>query len=282
MKKTRDIKSFFTITFGVVILVLGLYFFLMPVDLAAGGITGLGIVVNHFFPMVPVGILMTILNIILFLVAILVIGPEFGGYTIYTSFLISGLIYLLEIFVPMSGPIVDDLFINLVYGILIQGVGLAIVLNAGTSTGGTDIIAKIISNLTHLEIGKSLFLADFLIVIGAGIAFGMELGLYALLGVLMNSTIIDKLIAGFNTKIKLVIISEEEKDISRFIIQELDRGVTFLYGAGGFSNRDKRVINTVVSRREYIKIKNYVKDVDPKAFIWVNIVNEVFGEGFTH
>lgn len=282
MKKTKDIRSFLVITFGVIILVLGLYFFLMPVDLAAGGITGLGMVLSHFFPSIPVGILMTILNIILFIVAFLVIGPEFGGYTVYTSFLISGLIYLLEIFLPMSGPIVDDLFINLIYGILIQGVGLAIVLNAGTSTGGTDIIAKIISNLTHLEIGKSLFLADFLIVIGAGLAFGMELGLYALLGVLLNSTVIDKLIAGFNTKIKLVIISEKEAEISRYIIQELNRGVTLLYGAGGFSNTEKRVINTVVSRREYIKIKNFVKDLDPKAFIWVNIVNEVFGEGFTH
>jgi len=280
--KENKLKKFLLINLGVIILVFGLYFFLIPADLATGGVTGLGMVINHIFPNMPVGLLMAILNLALFVLAFIFIGHEFGGYTIYSSLLISGLIYLLELFVPLKGPLVDDLMINLIYGILIQGIGLAIVLNAGTSTGGTDIIAKIINKYTHLEIGKSLFLADFLIIILAILVYGVELGLYALLGVMINSAVIDKIIAGFNTKIKMVIISHREEDITKFIIEELDRGVTLLHGEGGFSHTDKRIINTVVSRREYIRIKNYVKEVDHLAFVWVNFVNEVFGEGFTH
>ena len=181
----------------------------------------------------------------------------------------------------MNGPIIDDLLINLIYGILIQGVGMAIIFNKNTSTGGTDIIAKIINKFFHLDIGKSLFLADSIIVISATLVFGIELGLYALLGILINSAIIDKVIAGFNTRIKVAIISDMEPEISKFITKELERGVTLLYGVGGFSNSEKRIINTVVSRKEYLIIKNKVKEIDPRAFIWVSFVNEVLGEGFS-
>ncbi|HLS53317.1 MAG TPA: YitT family protein, partial [Tissierellaceae bacterium] len=150
-----------------------------------------------------------------------------------------------------------------------------------TSTGGTDIVAKVINKFFHLEIGKSLFLADFLIVLSAIYVFGIELGLYALLGIVINSAVIDNLITGFNTKIKVTIISKKEKQICKYITEKLDRGVTLFYGSGGFSNKDMRIINTVVSRREYIRIKDYVKEIDPQAFIWVNIVHEVLGEGFS-
>lgn len=282
MKQKFDFKSFWIMNLGVSILAAGLYYFLIPSNLAAGGVTGFSMVLNSIFPIIPIGIIMVISNILLFGLAFVVIGPEFGGYTVYNSLLLSGLIYVLEIITPMNQPIVDDLLINLIYGILIQGVGLAIIFNQNSSTGGTDIIAKIISKYTNLDIGKSLFLADSLIVFGAGIAFGIEIGMYALLGILMNSVVIDKMIAGFNIKMKVVIISEKEAEICRFITGEIQRGVTLLYGVGGFSNSDKRVINTVVSRREYLIIKNKVEELDPKAFIWVNTVNEVLGEGFNY
>ncbi len=281
MRKKFDLKSFLIINFGVIIIAVGIYYFLIPSDLAVGGVTGLAIVINKLFPKLPIGIVMIIFNIILFILAFTVIGPEFGGYTIYTSFLLSGLIYILEIITPMSGPIIDDLLINLIYGILIQGVGMAIIFNKNTSTGGTDIIAKIINKFFNLDIGKSLFLADSVIVISAALVFGVELGLYALLGILINSAIIDKVIAGFNTRIKVAIISDKEPEISKFITRELERGVTLLYGVGGFSNSEKRIINTVVSRKEYLIIKNKVKEIDPRAFIWVSFVNEVLGEGFS-
>ena len=143
-------------------------------------------------------------------------------------------------------------------------------------------MAKIVNKYTGFSIGNSLLIADVLVVLSSIPVFGIYTGMYAFIGMFLNSAIIDKFIAGFNTRLKIVIISEKEKEISNFIIQELDRGVTLLYGAGGFSNNDKRVINTLVSRREYMKIKEFVKEIDPKAFIWVNFVHEVLGEGFSY
>lgn len=280
--KKFDTKRFFLINIGILILSAGLYFFLIPSDLAVGGITGLAMVLNKFIPMLRVGTIMFIGNVILFIIAFIILGKEFTGYTIYTSLVISGLIDVLDLMVNLKAPLVDDIILNLVYGIMIQGIGMAIILNQGTSTGGTDIVAKIINKYTDFPIGISLLIADVLIVVSSIFAFGIDIGLYAFIGITLNSVIIDKFIAGFNTRIKVVIISEKEREISKYITHEISRGVTLLYGAGGFSNADKRIINTVVSRKEYVKIKKHIKEIDPKAFIWINFVNEVLGEGFSY
>lgn len=280
--KKFDFKRFILINIGVIILALGMYFFLIPSNLAVGGVTGLSMVINHAIPSMPIGIIMFILNVILFVIAFIVLGKEFVGYTIYASLTLSGIIYILDKSIPMNVPLVDDIILNLVYGIVIQGIGLAIVLNQGTSTGGTDIIAKIINKYTDIPMGNSLLLSDVLIVTSSLFAFGAYIGMYAFIGMFLNSMLIDKFIAGFNTRIKVAIISEKEKEISAYINREIKRGVTLLYGAGGFSNSDKRIINTVVSRREYLRIKNHVREIDPHAFIWVSFVNEVLGEGFSY
>lgn len=258
----------------------GLYYFLIPANLAVGGVTGLAMVINNVFPIMPIGIIMTISNIILFALAFLIIGKEFGGYTIYSSFLLSGVIYIFEIVTPMDKPIIDDLIINLIYGIIIQGIGMAIIFYQNSSTGGTDIVAKIINKFTHLDIGKSLLLSDLIIIILAGLTFGVKLGLYALLGVIINAYVIDNVIAGFNTKMNIMIISNKSEDINSYIIKEINRGTTLYFADGGFSGNKKTIINTIAGRKEYIKIKNYAKNIDPDAFISVGFVHEVLGEGF--
>lgn len=282
MKKKFDIKRFILINIGIIILASGMHFFLIPNNLAVGGVTGLAMVINNLIPRLPIGVIMFIANIFLFVIAFIVLGKEFVGYTIYASLVLSGVIYVFEMFLPLNQPIVDDIILNLVYGIIIQGIGMAIILNQRTSTGGTDIIAKIINKYTGFPIGQSLLLSDVLIVASSLFVFGVYIGLYAFIGMFLNSLIIDKFIAGFNTRIKIAIISEREKEISAYITREISRGVTLLYGAGGFSNSEKRIINTVVSRREYMRIKNRVKEIDPNAFIWVSFVNEVLGEGFSY
>ena len=272
MKTKLDSKSFLIINFGLLITALGMYFFLIPADLAAGGVTGLAIVINNLLPNLPVGLIMLIFNSILFVVAFLAIGKEFGGLTVYNSLLLSGLIYILEIFAPMDRPLGEDLLVNLIYGILISGAGMAIIFNQNASTGGTDIIAKIISKLTHLDIGKSLLIADSVIALSAITVLGIEVGLYSLLGIILNSTIIDKAIAGFNTKYQI---------INDFITQEMGRGVTILRAVGGYSKTEKNVIHIVLPRSEYGILRKKVMEIDPRAFIWINLVNEVHGEGYT-
>ncbi|KAB3536074.1 YitT family protein [Alkaliphilus pronyensis] len=273
-------KRFWLINLGIIIMSAGLYYFLIPADLAVGGVTGLAMVINKLVPVIPIGILMLIANVILFIIAFLVIGKDFGGYTIYSSILLSSVIYLFEITTPLEKPLIDDIMINLIYGIIIQGIGMAIIFYQNASTGGTDIVAKIINRFTHIEIGKSLLMADFLIIILAIFTFGPRLALYALLGIGINALVIDKVIAGFNTKMKVVIISEKSDEINDYIINEIKRGTTLYYADGGYTKTKKTIVSTVVNKRQYIKIKKFAQVTDPKIFINVSFVQEVLGEGF--
>ena len=230
-----DLKKFLIINVGLAILTAGLYFFLMPSNLAVGGATGLAMVLSHLIPSIPMGVILAVINIILFITAFLVLGKEFGGLTVYSSLALSAMIALLELFVPMTQPFTDDLFINLIFGILIAGVGMGIVFNQNASTGGTDIIAKIINKYLHLDIGKSLLAADFFITLFAGLVFGARLGMYALLGIVINSFVIDKMIAGFNVKINMIIISDQIDAINEFILVDVFRGTTIYHATGGYS-----------------------------------------------
>lgn len=276
-----DYKKFLIINLGLLIMTIGLYFFLMPSNLAVGGATGLAMVLSYLIPSIPMGVILAVINIILFIAAFIVLGTEFGGYTVYSSLALSGMIAFFELLMPMTAPFTDDLFINLIFGILISGVGMGLVFNQNASTGGTDIIAKIINKYLHLEIGKSLLAADFLITLFAGLVFGARLGMYALLGIVINSFVIDKMIAGFNVKINMIIISREIEAINEFILVDVFRGTTIYHATGGYSKEERRIINTIVSRSEYVRIRNFVRNIDDKAFVAVSYITEIEGEGFT-
>lgn len=276
----KSMERFLKITFGTMLIAVSLVFFLMPSNLAIGGVSGFAIVLNRFIPALPVGAIMLVVNIILFILAFIIIGKEFGGYTIYASLSLSAIVYLIERFWPARQPIVDDILLNLIYGIVISGIGMGIIFYQNASTGGTDIIAKIINKFTHIEIGKALLASDFLITVMAGLAFGIKMGMYALIGIVINSLVIDNIIAGFNTKINMMIISERYEEVNQFILKEVRRGTTLYYAQGGHSRSEKRIVNTIVSKREYIRIRNFVKALDDRAFISLNFVSEVFGEGF--
>jgi uncharacterized membrane-anchored protein YitT (DUF2179 family) len=276
------IKQFIIINIGLLILNCGMYFFLIPSNLAVGGTTGIAMVIGYLIPAIPIGVFLAIINTFLLILAFIIFGREFGGYTVYSSLALSAMLAAFELVLPMAEPFTDDLFINLIFGIVICGVGMGIVFNQNASTGGTDIVAKIINRFTHIEIGKSLLLADFLVTLFAAVVFGARLGMYALLGIVINSIIIDKMIAGFNIKINMMIISKEVDTINAYILNDLERGTTIYHATGGYSNEDKKVINTIVSRREYIKVRDFVKKIDEKAFVSISYVTEVEGEGFTY
>lgn len=278
----NKLKRFLIINLGILIMAIGLYFFLIPANLAVGGATGIAMVIQTYFPNVNIGFLMIGINVILFAIAFIFIGREFGGYTIYSSFMLAAVISCLNWMIPMNKPIVDDLMITLIFGIVIQGIGMAIVFYENASTGGTDIIAKIITKYTQIEIGKALFLSDAIITIMAGFSFGMTLGLYAFLGILINGLLIDKVIAGFENKIHAMIISESYDDILKFINNNLNRGSTVIDGIGGYTSADRHIVNVILSRNEYVELKQYIRNIDPKAFITVNFVHEVIGEGFNN
>lgn len=278
MKKI--IKDYFIISLGVVIVALGLHLFLVPANLAVGGVSGFAIVVNNIFPNLSIGSIMLIMNIILFVIGFIFIGKQFGTKTIYASFALSGFIWVIEKLYPLEQPLVEDMLLNLFFGILIGGIGMAIVFYQNASTGGTDIIAKILNKYFHLNIGKSLLLADLVVTILAGLTFGLELGLYALLGVIMNGFIIDNIIEGLDLKISVSIISSQPDEIKAFINNNLVRGATIYRAEGAYTNQERPVITAVMNRKEFINLKAFIKKTDKNAFVMVSSVREVLGEGF--
>ena len=276
--KRESIKEFALITIGIFLVAISVVYFFEPNNIAAGGITGLAIVINHYIPFISIGPLVLMMDAILFIVALIVLGAKFGAKTIYSSFLLSTSMWIMQTFIPIN--ITNDLILATIFGTLISAVGMAIVFNANASTGGADIIAKILNKFFHIEIGKSLLIVDFLVTLLGAVTFGINIGLYGLLAVIINGVVIDNIIAGFKTKSEITIISEKNKEISKFILDDLERGCTFIKGIGGFTGKDTSILYTVLDRNEFIKLKNKIKEIDKNAFITVGEVHEVMGEGF--
>ena len=276
--KKKNIKEFALITIGILLVAISVVYFFEPNNIAAGGITGLAIVINHYIPFISIGPLVLMMDAVLFVIALIVLGAKFGAKTIYSSVLLSVSMWLMQTFIPIN--ITNDLMLATIFGTLISAGGMAIVFNANASTGGTDIIAKILNKFFHIEIGKSLLMVDFLVTLLGAITFGINMGLYGLLSVIINGVVIDNIIADFKTKSEITIISDKNKDISKFILNDLERGCTFIKGVGGFTGKDTALLYTVLDRSEFIKLKNKIREIDKNAFITVGEVHEVMGEGF--
>lgn len=277
---SNKIREYILITLGSVLVAVGIYYFLVPSNLAAGGVSGLAMVIGRFAPGLPIGLMMLGMNIILFIIAFIFLGSGFGAKTIYSSLSLSGMIWLLEKVFPISNPITGDMFIELVFGILISAIGMGIIFNQNASTGGTDIIAKIINKYLHIDIGKSLLLSDFLITLLAAIAFDVKTGMYALLGVVMNGFVIDTVIEGLNVSKQVMIISSKPEATKEFILKELGRGATVYTAKGAFTDMEKEIITTTIGRKEVVKLKKFVKSIDKKAFMTIVDAHETLGEGF--
>lgn len=275
----KGLKDYLWITFGIILVAIGFEYFLAPNDLAAGGVTGLAILVNHYIPALSNGLIVMIVNCILFVAAFLIIGGNFGAKTIYASFGLSLVMWFMEKFMHPYA-ITTDLIIATIFGTLISAIGMAIVFNSNSSTGGTDILAKLINKFFHIDIGKALLLVDLVITSFAAVVFGIDKGLYALVAVIGLGIIIDNLIEGLNTVKELKIITSKSEEVRRFILEDLERGCTFIPAVGGYKKHDIVIIYTVLGRNEFIKFKKFMKVEDPDAFITVNEVHEVVGEGF--
>lgn len=273
-----NFKDFLLITIGILLVAISVVYFFEPNNIAAGGITGLAIVINHYIPFISIGPLVLIMDVTLFVIALIVIGPKFGAKSIYCSFLLSTSMWVMQKFFPFT--ITNDLMLATIFGTLIAAAGMAIVFNANASSGGTDIIAKILNKFFHFNIGKSLLIVDFLVTLLGAITFGINIGLYGLLSVIVNGVVIDKIIAGFKVKSEITIISNRNKEISQYILNDLERGCTFIKGVGGFTGKDTSLLYTVLDRSEFIKLKNHISSIDKNAFITVGEVHEVMGEGF--
>lgn len=277
--KTSKFKEYSIITFGIVLVAFAIEYFYAPNNIAAGGATGIAIILNAIMPSLSIGGISFVLNALLFIVAIIFIDGKFGIKTIYASLGLSVIIWLIEKFLkPMA--ITNDLMIATIFGALISAVGMALVFNENASTGGTDILAKMLNIFFHLDIGKSLLVVDFIITLASAFVFGVDVALYSMLSTILLGLLIDRFIEGFNSCKSIFIISKNNYEISRYIIDTLDRGCTFLTGVGAYTGKENNILYAVLSRNQFIKLKKFIKEVDPEAFITVGEVHEVLGEGF--
>ena len=275
----EKIKEYILILVGVFLVAMSLEYFFIPNNIAAGGLTGLAIVINHYIPSISTGPLVFIMDLFLFVIGFIFLGKNFGVKTIVSSFSLAGMMTIIETYFNPKA-ITNDLMLAAIFGTFITAMGMAIVFNANASTGGTDTIAKIMNKFFNIDIGKSLLYVDFIVTLLGAVTFGINIGLYGLLSVIINGIAIDKVIEGFQVCKEVTVISTKSDEIGKFIMDELERGCTFLKGVGGFSGEDTYILYAVLGRNEFIKLKQYISKVDPKAFITVGEVHEVMGEGF--
>lgn len=272
----KIIYDYVGITLGAILTAMGLVMFLVPNRIAAGGVSGFATVMYHLFDF-PVGMTMLVINVPLFIIGIRVLGFTFGIRTLYGILVLSLATDYLEPYLPV---LTHDFLLAAIYGGLFAGVGLGIVFKFRATTGGTDLIARLINHYSGFSVGKGLLMVDFLVVTLAGIVFGSELALYALIGLFITSKAIDLVQEGFNIAKGTFIISGQGGEIKKNILHKMDRGVTILKGQGGFTENEKEVLLCVINRSEVTRLKTLVHNIDQDAFVIITDVHEVLGEGF--
>ena len=276
----KKIKEYALTTLGIVLTAIALEYFFFPNDIAAGGVSGIALVINGVTGW-NISIMVFILNIILFIIAFVVLGKGFGGKSIYATVMLSVVMEIIErVFSP--GILTDNMFLASFFGSALLAMGSAIVFHQGSSTGGTSILAAIISKFTSLGVGTSLLLNDSIICLLAINVFGIDKGLFGFFSLILIGLLIDKFIDGFNTCKQVFIITSKAEMVVNFINKDIDRGCTVLNGKGGYTDSEVKIVYTVLSSNQFITLKSFIKENNPEAFITVNDSKEVLGLGFNN
>lgn len=272
----RAVFEWGLVTVGSALTALALAWFLIPNQIAAGGISGLGTVLYHLAG-VPVGLTMLVLNIPLFLLSLRAIGILFGARTVFGTVATA---LFVDLFVYLVDPLTTDTALATLYGGALSGVGLGLAFRGGGSTGGTDMAARLLNHYFRVSVGRGLLLVDGFVIMLAGYAFGAELALYALLGVFLTSKTVDLVQEGEPYARAAFIISERAEQIGKAVLAELDRGATSLKGRGLYTDEEREVLFVIVSRSELARLRALVVKEDPDAFVVIADVFDVLGEGF--
>jgi uncharacterized membrane-anchored protein YitT (DUF2179 family) len=271
----QKVKDYTMITIGVAAAVAGLNLFLVPNKIAAGGVSGVATIFYHIFH-IPLGISIIALNIPLFAFGLRLLGKSFAVKTTFGLLLYSALAEV----IPITQ--VNDMFLGCIYGGVLVGIGIGMVIRAGGSTGGTDMAAKILNaRFKSIGLGGFVFGLDFLVISAAGLVFEPTAALYAIASLFITTKIIDFITVGLSAAKAFYIISDKSDEISSAILDRMQRGVTAFAAKGQYSHQDRTVLLCVLRwRTEGAKLKKLVKDIDPDAFVIVADVKEVLGEGF--
>jgi uncharacterized membrane-anchored protein YitT (DUF2179 family) len=277
----NKIKDYCIITLGVLLVVVGVYFFKFPNNFSIGGVTGIAIILSNLFNnSISSGSIVLVLNIILLIFAYVFIGKSFGNKTVYGSLLLSISLKLLEIIIPLEAPLTNEPMLELFFAVILPAVGAAILFNIGSSTGGTDVLAMLLKKYTNIDIGRALLITDFFLTIATFFVFDLTTGFLSILGLLFKSTLVDVVIENLNLNKYFTIICRNPKPICTFITNKLNRSATVFDAKGAFTDQDKKIILTVMSRAQAVQLRTFIKETDPEAFLLITNTSEIIGRGF--
>lgn len=280
-KVTNIIKEYALITAGVLMVVIGVYFFKFPNNFSTGGVTGLAIILSKLTNgSISSGTIVLITNLLLLVIGYFVLGKSFGNRTVYGSLLLSASLRILEVLVPLEKPLTNEPALELAFAVLLPSVGAAILFNIGASTGGTDIVAMILKKYTMLDIGRSLLISDFLLTVLTFPVFGLATGLFSILGLLIKSTMVDSVIENLNLNKYFTIICEDPKPICDYITKTIHRSATVFDAKGAFTEKEKKIVLTVMNRSQAVSLRKFIKQSEPNAFILITNTSEIIGRGF--
>lgn len=268
------VRELAILTGAVAIIAAAVYFFLVPSHASVSSISGLGIVLANFVPL-PLSAITMILNVVLLVIGFLTCGREFGAKTVYTSILLPAFIGLFERLFPNLGSLTDSQELDVLCYILVVSVGLSILFNRNASSGGLDIVAKIMNKYLHMDLGKAMSLSGICVALSAALVYDKKTVVLSVLGTYFNGLVLDHFIFDQNIKRRVCIITGKEEDLRRFIIEDLHSGATVYESYGAYNMQKRREIITIVDKAEYQKLMSYMNREDPQAFITVYTVSDM-------
>ena len=267
-------KEILTISAGTFIVAAAVYFFMLPSKVSIGSGAALAMILSNYIPL-PVSVITFGLNIILLIIGFILIGPEFGAKTIFCSLLMPGYIAVFEVLFPGFQSITNDALLDVICYILVVGIGLSILFSCNASSGGLDIVAKIMNKYLRMELGKAMSLSGMLVALASALCYDSKTVVLSLLGTYFGGMVVDHFIFGLNIKRRVCIISPRVDEIVEFILNQLHSGASLNQTIGAYSNEVRREIITIVDKQEYRALMDYIRKVDPKAFVTVYAVSEM-------
>lgn len=280
-EKTKQwLNDFFILNAGTLLTAVGSYFFKFPNNFSTGGVTGISVVMTHYFPGLSNGTIVSVINIALLIVGLLLLGKGFGFKTFYVTVAFSAMLKILEVIWPLTQPLTDQPFMELLLGVFLPAWGSSLLFNIGSSTGGTDIIAMIVKKYFKCHIGRALLIVDFFITLLTFVAFGPETGLFSMVGLFIRSFAVDLFLENMNTYKYFTIITDKPQEIYSYITDVLHRGATVYQAEGLYKHTEKTVIMTAQGKKQALHLQDVIRQKDPHAFVLVTNTSEIIGKGF--
>ena len=278
MKTKTDYKSILIeiniLTIAIAIIAVAVYFFLVPSHTSISSMSGLGIVLSNFVPL-PLSAITMILNVVLLIIGFFTCGKEFGLKTVYTSVMLPVFLGIFENIFPNTGSITNSQELDVLCYILVVSVGLSILFNRNASSGGLDIVAKIMNKYFHMELGKAMSLSGMCVALSAALVYDKKTVVLSVLGTYFNGIVLDHFIFDHNIKRRVCIITKKEEELRQFIVHDLHSGATIYEAIGAYNMEKRNEIITIVDKGEYQKLMKYINQEDPEAFIKVYTVSDM-------